>query len=101
LSQYLKHLRQGFIKNNNKSKFILNCNRITTWDDQSLGFYTGLIEGDGCFSTDRLRITFHLKDRYLADELKSIGFGNIQKPYNGAVDLLIASKRWTTAYCVN
>jgi hypothetical protein len=24
--------------------------------------------------------------------LKSIGFGNIQKPYNGAVDLLIASK---------
>jgi hypothetical protein len=63
----------------------LNCNRITTWDDQSLSYLAGLIEGDGCFSTgNRLRITFHLKDRYLADELKkSIGFGNIQKPYNG------------------
>jgi hypothetical protein len=31
---------------------------------------------------NRLRITFHLKDCYFADELKSIGFGNIQKPYN-------------------
>jgi hypothetical protein len=68
----------------------LNCNRITTWNDQSLGFCWSY-EGDGCFSTgNRLRITFHLKDRYLANELKkSIGFGNIQKPYNRAVDLLI------------
>ena len=67
----------------------LNCNRITTWDDQSLGFYlAGLIESGGSFSTgNRLRITFHLKDRYLAEELKkSIGFGNIQKPYKVAID---------------
>jgi hypothetical protein len=43
---------------------------------------------------------FHLKI-YLADELKkSIGFGNIQKPYNGAVDLLIASKM-DYSMCVN
>jgi hypothetical protein len=55
----------------------------------------GLIEGDGSFSTgNRLRITFHLKDRYLAEKLKkSIGFGNIQKPYKVAIDLLIASKK--------
>jgi hypothetical protein len=32
--------------------------------------------------------SYNLKDRYLADELK-IGFGNIQKPYNRTVDLLI------------
>jgi hypothetical protein len=30
-------LKQAGLKNNNKS--FLNCNRITTWDDQSLGFY--------------------------------------------------------------
>jgi hypothetical protein len=81
----------------------LNCNRITTWNDQSLGFCWSY-EGDGCFSTgNRLRITFHLKDRYLANELKkSIGFGNIQKPYNRLLIYSLIPSKWTTTYyCVN
>jgi hypothetical protein len=78
--------------NNNESKFILNCNESLPGTTNRSVLPCWSYRGDGCFSTgNRLRITFHLKIAMLMMK-KSIGFGNIQKPYNGAVDLLIASK---------
>lgn len=50
-------------------------------NDLQLGYYlAGLIEGDGCFSNQKLEIAFHEKDKSAAYSLrKQLGFGQIYK----------------------
>lgn len=73
----------------NQKNNILNFTR----EDQGY-FLAGLISGDGCFSADRLRILFHLKDMKVAEDLKSaLGFGRIYRLKNQqCVEFRVATK---------
>ena len=59
-------------------------NNILNFTREDQGYYlAGLIEGDGCFSADRLRIIFHLKDFKVAQNLQTcLGFGQIYRLKN-------------------
>ena len=62
---------------------------------EDLGYFVaGLIEGDGCFSYDRLRIMYHLNDLGAAEELqKRLGFGRINRlKGQQAINLQMATK---------
>ena len=76
----------------NKMKHPTN---IIDFNKENRGFsLAGLISGDGCFSSDRLRIIYHLKDIKAAQNLQlALGFGKIYRVKNKqAVNFQIATK---------
>lgn len=66
-----------------KKPLVLACNHGNKCknDPTYLGYYlTGLIEGDGCFSRNKLEIIYHIKDLSAAYKLRDLlGYGGVYK----------------------